>query len=50
MILELTGYLSNLGLDFKPLNVKANNFGSVMISSIGGFKLTNAFAPLCRKF
>ncbi len=48
-MLEVVGYLSNIGLNLKALGVKANSMGCCVISSVGGFGMQSAYAPLCRK-
>ena len=48
LLLEIMGFLSNLGITVKQFGIQANKFGSVLVSSLGGFKLSNALAPLCR--
>ena len=45
------GYIQNcLGYENKKLGMIGNQFGTLMISSLGGYKLSDAIAPLCRKF
>lgn len=48
VIVELIGFLSNLGISCKALNVESNHFGTFMITSVGGtsFKINDGYAPL----
>ncbi len=47
-MLEVAGFLSNIGIKNKELGVNKNMFGSFLVSSVGTFKVDNAYAPLCR--
>ena len=47
ILMEVVGFLSNLGITFKPLGIEANAFGTVMVTSVGGsFSIEDAYAPL----
>ena len=49
--MDTMGYIQNcLGYENKKLGMIGNQFGTLMISSLGGYKLSDAIAPLCRKF
>lgn len=47
IILEVAGFLQNIGLNVKSLNVIANQFGTFIITSVGSLGIKNAYAPLC---
>jgi len=48
--MDTLGYIQNiLGYENKKLGMIGNQFGTLMISSLGGFKLSEAIAPLTRK-
>ena len=49
VLIEVVGFLSNLGIDCKALGVERNAFGTGMISSVGSpdMKVEDGFAPLC---
>lgn len=43
----LTYLSTNCGFSFKPLGMRSDAFGHVVVTNIGPFGLTQAFAPLC---
>ncbi len=47
ILMEIVGYLANLGITIKPLGVEKNAFGTIMVTSVGGsFGIEDAYAPL----
>mmetsp|Transcript_23244 Transcript_23244/g.24181 ORF Transcript_23244/g.24181 Transcript_23244/m.24181 type:complete len:311 (-) Transcript_23244:68-1000(-) len=48
VLLEIVGFLSNLGLNIKSLGVESHTFGSMMITSVGSpsFNVEDGYAPL----
>ena len=50
VILEIGGFMSNLGFSIKSLGLTKNAVGTILITSVGGkLKIEDAYAPLISK-
>lgn len=47
-LVEILSFFSNLGFECKALGLEKNNFGSMLITSVGSgaFKIEDGYAPL----
>ena len=45
--LEISGILSTFGISIPMIGLKKNQFGSVIITSLGSLRLKDVYVPLC---
>ena len=46
-MLDISGILSTFGISIPMIGLKKNQFGSVIITSLGSLRLKDVYVPLC---
>ena len=49
-ILQITGYISSIGISIKSLGLTKNEFGSCVVTSIGTLGIEDGYPPIPRNY